>query len=436
MKTVQEHRQFLEEYYEKIKDLPLPQRINRLVKYYPASQKYFDLFLKSNIFCTAPWLGLNIHPAGRLFPCCAFDQNQHLGHLKYETIQEFRSGRALNEIKNAILNNQPVDGCKSCYSSDETGGENLKTHLKNIHEKYIPLLSLGERLPLLYLDVQFSNLCNLRCRICGPVFSSSWIKDHAKLYGENAEMKIHSIKREYSEKWDSVLDIIESVDEVYFWGGEPLLMPEHTEFLRRLIQHGKTDVKLRYSTNFSELDFGNSNIIELWKQFKNLSIGASLDGSYERGEYMRKGLDWNQVVENRRRLMLEIPHARFFIACATSAYNILHLPDFFKEWIQLGYVHANDFCVNLLLAPEKLSVQTLSAENKRKATQKIEKLIADLIRPRFGPNSIAEQRFQAAINHMNARDLSHLKEEFIQYNKSLDEIREENFRQVFPELDL
>lgn len=436
MKTLQEHRLFLENYYEEIKDLPKAHRYAKLIAQYPESKKYFDLLSESSVFCTAPWFGLNIHPAGKMFPCCAFDQKSPLGHLKENSIQEVRRGKGFETLKESMLSGKKIAECQSCYNSDRAGGENLRSHLKNIHEKYIPLLCLSEELPLIYLDVQFSNLCNLKCRICGPAFSSSWIADHQKLYNaQDTDYKIHSIKKEYPEKWNSVLSVIENVDEVYFWGGEPLMMPEHHEFLKRLIDLGKTNVKLRYSTNFSELEYAQSNTLDLWKNFKNLSVGASLDGSYERAELMRKGVNWLKVVKNRKRLMTEVPQARFFIACATSAYNILHIADFFKEWIELGYIGVNDFCVNLVYEPKHLSVQILPAEYKEKATAKIEDLIENFIRPRFGSSSVAEARFQAAINYMNSEDSQNEDiEKFKNYNISLDELRKENLKIVFPEL--
>ena len=435
-KLISEHRLILDELYEEIKNLPLDQRIERWTALYPLSKKYFELFQNTSTFCTAPWLGLNIHPEGKLFPCCAFDQKQPIGHLSQSTLQEVRDGTQMAQLKSAMLSGQKIDGCQSCYKSDAVGGENLKTHLRNIHEKYIPLLSLTDQAPLLYLDVQFSNLCNLKCRICGPVFSSSWIAENQKIpHKNNPSFKVHSIKKEHSDKWESVLNVIENVDEVYFWGGEPVMMPEHNEFLLRLIKLGKTDVKLRYSTNFTELSFSNYDTIKLWKNFSQLSIGASLDGSYARAEYMRSGSDWNKIIDNRKRLMSELPKARFFIACATSAYNIYHISDFFKEWVDLGYVGVNDFCVNLVYDPQKLSVQTLPVDFKQRVTVKIQNLIENYIRPKFGNETVAEKRFKAAVNYMNSEDKNKQAAEFMNYNKDLDRIRNERLYEVFPELN-
>ena len=41
---------------------------------------------------------------------------------------------------------------------------------------------------------------------------------------------------------------IMDVEEIYFAGGEPLVMQEHYTILEKLIEAGRTDVRLRYNT--------------------------------------------------------------------------------------------------------------------------------------------------------------------------------------------
>ncbi|AGH96553.1 twitch domain-containing radical SAM protein [Pseudobdellovibrio exovorus] len=429
------HIQFLNNLFSSLESTSAEER--RLVynRLYPQSEKYINLFYSDKSFCTAPWLGINIHPEGKVFPCCAYEQSMPLGHISKNSIEEIRSGTTFDQIRSLMASGKKVGGCKSCYTTDDVGGDNLKSHLRNIHEKYVPLLGLQNQLPIFYLDVQFSNLCNLRCRICGPTFSSSWINEHKSLFNSaEHDYKLHGIKKDHPSQWQLLLDSIDYLDEVYIWGGEPLMTPEHYDFLERLIAKGRTDVKLRYSTNFSNLYIDKKNIIELWKKFKNLSIGASLDGTEKRIEYMRKGVNWQQVIENRKILQKEVPHAYFFIACATSMYNIWHIPDFFKEWVEMDYVQESGFCVNILTVPDYLSAQVLPPDIKLQVTEKTNSLIQDFIRPKFGLNSISEKRFAAALEFMNQKDESQKISAFFKYNQKLDLSRKESFFDVFPEL--
>ena len=41
-----------------------------------------------------------------------------------------------------------------------------------------------------YIDFRFSNLCNFKCRTCGPDLSSSWYEDHNKMWNGGAKNKI------------------------------------------------------------------------------------------------------------------------------------------------------------------------------------------------------------------------------------------------------
>jgi hypothetical protein len=149
-----------------------------------------------------------------------------------------------------------------------------------------------------------------------------------------------------------MLPHIPYLEQVYFAGGEPLIMKEHYFMLEKLIEYGKTDIRIQYNTNFSELAFKDKHVFEYWKHFKNVSVGASLDASGARAELMRKGTNWKQTLENRRRMMAEVPHVDFYISATVSAMNVLHVLDFHREWTELGLIGAKDFNINLCQSPE------------------------------------------------------------------------------------
>jgi hypothetical protein len=100
------------------------------------------------------------------------------------------------------------------------------------------------------------------------------------------------------------------------------------------------------------MSYKGKDVIDLWKHFSNVSVGASLDAMGNRGELMRRGQSWTQVVENRRRMIAEVPHVDFYISATVSAMNVLHVLDFHKEWVDLGLIQAKDFNINLCQSPE------------------------------------------------------------------------------------
>jgi sulfatase maturation enzyme AslB (radical SAM superfamily) len=97
-------------------------------------------------------------------------------------------------------------------------------------------------------------------------------------------------------------------------------------------------VRIQYNTNFSELALKTNTYLITGVQFKNVSVGASLDASGARAELMRKGTDWAQAVDNRRRMQAEVPHVDFYISATVSSMNMLHVLDFHREWTELGLI--------------------------------------------------------------------------------------------------
>ena len=68
--------------------------------------------------------------------------------------------------------------------------------------------------------------------------------------------------------WEDIEKHIDSVQEIHFAGGEPVLMEEHWRLLDILLEKGLTNVKLKYSTNATVLTYKKRNILDVWKQFK------------------------------------------------------------------------------------------------------------------------------------------------------------------------
>ena len=110
---------------------------------------------------------------------------------------------------------------------------------------------------------------------------------------------------------DQVIAESEEIEEVYFAGGEPLMMKEHYDLLQRLIDLGKVGCFCCvYNTNLSQLYLKDRSVLKLWGRFKNIIVSASIDGLDKQVEYVRKGLSWNRFVENMRTIAAELPHVK------------------------------------------------------------------------------------------------------------------------------
>ena len=222
------------------------------------------------------------------------------------------------------------------------------------------------------------------------------------------------------------------VEQIYFAGGEPLLMEEHYRILDELVRRQRFDVRLVYNTNFTHIDLKGRSVFEYWKQFQSVSVGASLDGMGHAAEYIRKGTKWYDVVKNRHNMIAICPNVDFYISPTFSIMNAWHLPDFHKEWTSAGLIRAQDLNVNILQDPPHYRMDIAPPEYKKQLETKYRKHL-DWMSDR-DPLGRATQGFESAIDFMNATDNTYLLDTFWRKTNELDKIRNENILDVLPEL--
>jgi hypothetical protein len=210
------------------------------------------------------------------------------------------------------------------------------------------------------------------------------------------------------------------------------MMEEHYLILEELERRDRFDVRLIYNTNFTEIKLKNHTVFDYWKKFDSVSVGASLDAMGPRGEYIRKGSNWQQI-ENNRRLMLEsCPRVDFYVSATLSIMNAWHLPDFHRSWVEQGLIKAQDFNVNILLDPSFYRIDIASDSFKQKLKDKYLKHI-EWLKPQDKLER-ACKGFESAINLMTSTDRSKLLPVFWQKIDELDNIRREKLLDVLPEL--
>jgi sulfatase maturation enzyme AslB (radical SAM superfamily) len=286
-----------------------------------------------------------------------------------------------------------------------------------------------------YWDIRFSNLCNLSCRSCGHIFSSSWYQDQAQLAGptwalNNSAMNIAG--RDKNDMWQQLLPHIDYVEQIYFAGGEPLMMEEHYNILDELERRGRFDVRLIYNTNFTQTKLKDREVFDYWRKFKSVAVGASLDAMGPRAEYIRKGTRWAQVERNRRIMQEVCPNVDFYISPTLSILNAVHLPDFHRNWTEKGLIRAQDLNVNILQDPAHLRIDIATTEYKEKIVGLYQNHL-DWLRSQ-DPLNRATAGFESAINFMLATDNAKLIPKFWAKMTELDTVRNENLLDIIPEL--
>jgi len=410
------------------------------------NEQQWNLLTGSKTFCMMPWVHMHAFPDGRAYPCCLADYWHPIGDLRKSTMEQVWNEQPLRDMRKNMLADQKSVQCTKCYEQEANGFFSMRNDANRNYGHHIAEVDQTKEdgthpeFKIRYWDVRFSNLCNFSCRSCGPIFSSNWYNDHVKLYNRKPDVLGRDMARvEYTAgdedaMLEQMLPHIPYLEQVYFAGGEPLIMKEHYFMLEKLIEHGKTDIRIQYNTNFSELRYKDKHVFDYWKHFKNVSVGASLDASGERAELMRKGTNWSQTVKNRERMMQEVPHVDFYISATISAMNVLHVLAFHKEWVQMGLIDAKDFNVNICQSPDWYRIDILPEDFKQQyVIPAYEEHIAWL-EPKDKLQR-ATNGFKSALNFIRANNRSDQLPRFREEIQKLDDIRREDFWKVFPELN-
>ena len=197
-----------------------------------------------------------------------------------------------------------------------------------------------DRFNLVYWDFRLSNVCNFKCRMCGPGCSSAWEQEMRKEF----DIKDPFPQIDMDMVRDNIEPLYDIVEECYFAGGEPMIMDHHYEILQELIKRGRTDVRIRYNTNFSTLTYKGINVLDLWEQFDDVQIMISIDGIGERGELVRKGFNWQRFLDNCEKFRERFPDKKITINYVIQALTAFHAMDaqnelYLRGIITVSYTH-------------------------------------------------------------------------------------------------
>lgn len=334
----------------------------------------------------------------------------------------------MKQVRVDMLEGKENPACSGCYQEEKLGITSFRQH-KN-HD--IPNANLDSLLAntdvdgklsnfkLQYWDSRFSNVCNLKCRMCGPECSHTWAEELYKGTGR----KDFVIRAHDADDWNDIIakyGDLSDLKEVYFAGGEALYQKEHWQMLDYLDQLGNHNIKITYTTNLSKLNFGSYHIENYLKKFVNVLFIVSLDGTGPVIEYIRHGCDWENIKKNVNTVLL-YPTAKLKYNVVVTVYNILSLSDVFDFAVN----HTTNFGgIDLTVAhtPIDQNIRNLPL------------LLKDLARDRLLASDKYFQlkdKVDGIINYMYQTPVSSWKGTIFHTNE-LDKIRNENILDVVPE---
>ena len=402
--------------------------------------------LSNNKLCAIPWMHLAFEPSGQVVPCCLTSyHNYFAGDLNKQPIEEVWNSKNMRRLRQDMLSGIEPEICSTCFDRERVTGESARIFHNRDFKKVIDIIpqitqqdGTCTEMKLRYWDFRFSNLCNYKCRSCGPRYSSAWVPDHKKLGWDAAEQdKVWNIEAiNDSTNYDFLKDQVQYVEKIYFAGGEPLLMPEHWQTLDLLIENNRFDVKISYNTNCSMLTYNGKNVLDYWKRWDNdkVEVWPSIDEIEDRAELLRSGTVWPKVVENLKAInALENVNVRPGIT--VGAWNVRRLPVIINYLIDLGIIRAKhkhrNFFLNLLQQPAYYHVHILPEEYRKETIKELKEFIA-----------AHNKKYHTTIDHMFTHIIHELSKpwdkhsamKFVWNTDQLNNVRNEDLYKTIPEM--
>lgn len=318
-------------------------------------------------FCLAKFRQVTLHLGTGLVHSChhpsahKIDANQ----VGQDAMILFNTPK-LKEARKQMLNGERPPECDFCWRVEDSDNKDTNLisdrHMKSAepwalkdHDEISEYRGDEDIYPS-YLEVDFSNACNLKCTYCGPEYSSKWVED---LKSKGPIKILEGTEQvQWAQGWQDLESLVYRnrdfnpyVDAFWKWfpdayprlkhyritGGEPLLSKETFRSLDWLIENPNSDLDFSVNSNLCVPD-------NIWDKFidkitklrdtnsvKRITIYTSVDGWGERAEYGRTGMDF-ELFKNRYEQLIALGNIR---AVIMTTYNIFSVTSFelLLEWV-------------------------------------------------------------------------------------------------------
>jgi hypothetical protein len=456
---------------------------------------------ESKTFCILPWVHLSTRPDGSMRVCCTANASsvgptndkEHGGqvgilkddegkpsNLNVADFQTAWNSSYMRNVRKQMLTGEQPPSCIKCYKEESAGHRSKRQWETEYWSKRVNVEKLVENTEdngsvppqLAYIDLRFGTKCQLACVMCSPHDSSGWIKDWQAINPkvENAALKqtmqwsnkgstngsSYNWHKQNPVFWEQFYEQIPNMQQLYFAGGEALIIDEHYDILRQCIKSGHAkNLELRYNSNGIEW---KQDLFSLWKQFKLVRYHYSIDDIGERNEYIRYPSNWRRMTEVFKILDTETPpNVEVTIACAVQALNVYYIPDFLRWKLEQNFKKINKWPLaagginfHFVYHPPHLNVKVLPAQFKQQVREKFEEFYKwweanwelGLTEEQKGKVTFEQwrsseygiKRLEGIVQFMESEDWSNRLPETKEYLELIDKQRNLKFEEVFYEM--
>lgn len=326
--------------------------------------------IKDSTYCFFAMHSFSVHAHGKARACCVSRDKSKTylegyndlislkdvhGGRQYKvatSLDEFVNDPVLMQMRKDMLSGKRPEACRRCWNLEEQGIESFRqinnTTYSDLIDRDISNIDKNGRMDISsikYLDITLGNVCNLKCRSCNPWNSHRWIEEGPHLPHTGWTSSAYTTGRLSSEApWFARAfaeglfdDVLPNITSINFLGGEPLVVEEHYDWLQKIIDMGHSNhINLYYNTNATTIP---DKLFDIWKQFKGVNLGISIDAVGDLAYYVRHPSKWKVIERNITKLSkFTQQHKNIFVQthATLSCLNLHDLPNLL-EWSRKNY---------------------------------------------------------------------------------------------------
>ncbi|MBL96224.1 MAG: hypothetical protein CMF52_00245 [Legionellales bacterium] len=276
---------------------------------------------KPENLCMAPWTHTYLSPQTERRLCCAsrepaqnfkqyIDTEEGTNEYKPQTLEQYWNSERIRRVRMQMLANEVPPECEVCDKKllNQDVYRDYFNHLFAHKWEDVVLNTDWDgytTMQPISWDYRFSNLCNFKCRMCGPMLSSAWETEARKQnkiepwMEKSVKKQIQKFQQDFVEQEFATAVEEHRIEEVYWVGGEPLMYEQHWQYMQRIIELGDgPGLYARYNTNLSRIDYKGVNLYtDILSKIRDWQICASIDGTGAVGEYIRTGLNYKEWLQ-------------------------------------------------------------------------------------------------------------------------------------------
>lgn len=359
--------------------------------------------LHSSTWCPLPFLSLTIHPTGKLTHCMMSEEpmgdlNSGWDNENFQTMRKTMLAGKWNlkfddtepgihyQSHGGELTTGEAD-CGNCYLKESRGlqsqRQNWLNNMRKLFEEgtYESACNITNN-QIYHLNLNLSNICNFKCRMCSPNYSNSLIPDFNHLHSIGSPVRYY--RKNQNKQIIDVDYILEQygsqlsqLNTIWVTGGEPLMDDRLFDFTRKLANYTDiTKVKMFITTNGSKIDISKFDVFD---KLDVININVSVDATGDLFSYMRSAglFDWQQlenVITNLRDWQKNEKHphqVQLSYNASFQTYNSYNAAEFFSyfnnllrklDWIEY----------RMLTNPDHLAVQHMPDHMKLRSAKQLQ----------------------------------------------------------------